>query len=170
MKLKINLFIEEDGYEKAYPVIIFDGNIIPVIPNELPDCEDERVNFQFQYAPTYVDKSHSKVNTRFLYPYSRNYKRRGIEGYCEAYALLNRRQRMKLSFINKTSIFHKHPFPIAFLIVNIIGFIPVWISFLSPDHVQYNQVQTPNSQIILQDTTKGNDSLQFGQTDSLKEK
>jgi len=120
LKLKINLFVAEDGYQKVYPVTIFDGNIKPDIPNDLPHCKDERVNFQFQYAPTYADISNGKVNTRFLYPYSRTYKKADIEGSYAAYAHLNIFQRIKLGFINKSTFYHKNKVASITLLVNIL--------------------------------------------------
>ncbi|MGB5895897.1 MAG: DUF4348 domain-containing protein [Ignavibacteriaceae bacterium] len=144
LKLKINIFVAEDGFVKEYPVTIFDGNIKPDIPNGLPYCQDERVNFQYQFAPTYKDISNNKVNTRFLYPYSRTYKKAEKEGIYAAYASLNLRQRIKLSFINKTSVFHKHPISVIFIVLNFIGLIPLWLLFLFPDDPQNNPIQKQN--------------------------
>jgi len=120
LKLKINLFVADDNYKQAYPVTIFDGNIKPDIPNGLPNCKDERVNFQFQYALTYADISNGKINTRFLYPYSRTYKKVDMEGIYAAYAYLNIFQRIKLGFINKSTFYHKNKVASITLLVNIL--------------------------------------------------
>ena len=165
-KLKINLYDRSNRYTKRIPVIIRFGNIETL--TQFPKIGDKMVNFKYDYSKAYEIESEGKVNTRFSYPYSENYIKSGDAGNQKLYAKLNRLQRFILGLINKNSVFHKHPFKFAFLLVNIIGFIPVWYSFLFPDHEQYNQAQNPNSQIILQDTSKGNDSLKSEQTDTLQ--
>ena len=166
-KIKTNLFIYNDKFKKAYPVIILDGNIKPVEPNGLPGCADERVNFRHQYAPTYADFSNNKVNTRFKYPYSRFYKAKNNEGYCEVYAKLNFFQRVKLNVIAKTSFHQKHRVATIFIILNILGLIPVWFSCFCPNQgdnllkkqpaqqeTRYNKVVTDSCQYVSSDSLK----------------
>jgi len=131
MELKTILFIKKDGYKKEYPVTISDGNIIPDNPNELPSCADDMVNFTFQYRERYSKTSKSKVNTRFLYPYSRNYKASGREGYCEAYAFLSYLQRIKLSHIAGTIFYRKHKKFTITTILALLGIIAIWIQIFS---------------------------------------
>jgi len=166
MKLKINLFIKEDNFNKAYPVTIFDGNIIPdkSFPSEF---SDERANFKYQCAPTYKDISKNKVNTRFIYPYSRRYGKH-LEGAFEAYAFLNPYERIKLSLIAKTSVIHRHPFQFVFIIINILAFIPLWIPFLFSDNPQNNQSQMQNLPQEVKYKQAEIDSLQSQQADTLK--
>ncbi len=165
-KLKINLYNKSDRYTKEIPVTIRSETI--ETHTQFPKIAEKIVTFEYDYSKEYEIESQGKVNTRFNYSYSEYYIKSGDAGNQKLYAKLKRWQRFILSFIKKDSIFHKHPFKFAFLIVNIIGFIPVWVPFLSSDHAQYNQAQIPNSQIILQDTIKGNDSLQLGQADTLQ--
>lgn len=170
LKLKINLFVGEDGFNKPYPVTILYGNIKPDIPNGLPYCGDERVNFQYQTNGTYSDRSNKKVNTRFLYPYGGGYKKVGKEGYCAVYAKLKIWQRIILSFIAKTSIFHKHTKAVIFALINILGFIPMWIPFLfSPGEEFHKSLPTNQKQSVV-NSKEVVDSSALTPIDSLQQK
>ena len=167
LKLKINLYIKNDEFEKPYPVVILDRNIKPIKPYSLPGCADERVNFRYDYAQTYADVTNKKVNTRFKYPYAGGYKKSGREGFVSAYAKLNIFQRIWLSFIAKTSFIHKHRIASIFILLNFLGLIPVWYPFLcrTPENNQLEKQLAPQEIIYKQADI---DSSLTGSSDSLK--
>ena len=178
LKIKTKLYIYNDKFKEEYPVIILDGNIKPVAPNGLPGCADERVNFRYQCRPTYKDISknlHNKVNTRFKYPFAGGYKKSGREGFCEAYANLNFFQKIKLSIIARNTFYHQHKVASIFIILNILGFIPLWVSLLFPrvqstnQQPDQNNIQstkqhiTANKAVILDSLSAIKDSMKFDQ-------
>lgn len=170
LKLKINLFVAEDGFKKPYPVTILYGNIKPDNPRGLPNCVDERVNFQYQTDGTYSDISNRKVNTRFLYPYGAGYKKINHEGYCAAYADLNIWQRIILSFVARTSVFHKHTKAVIFAIINILGFIPLWIPFLFSPSEEIQKSLPPKQKQSIVNSKGVLDSSVIAPADTLQQK
>jgi len=168
LKLKLTLYDRADRYKKKYPVIILSGNIDPLPNQGLPSLNDKMVNFKSDYSPVYLKESEGLVNTRFSYPFGGAYKINNREGFIKAYAKLNWWQRRILNLIEKKSIFHKHPFPILFLILNLLGLIPVWIPFLFPSDPQSTHHTNSNTE---QGQTKPSEGpgllqLEYG-TDSL---
>lgn len=121
------------------------GNIFPINDTNLPNNNDDCVNFAFDYSKAYSDVSKKKVNVRFRYPYGGTYRLNNIEGTEEIFAKLNGFQRIRLSFINKQTYLHKNPVLFFATIGNIIfGMVNILIAIINFNlQNDINQTATP---------------------------